>query len=201
MKAKAIGLTGGIASGKSTVSQYLKDRGYQVLDADQLVHELQQKGGRLYQALLAHFGSVILDEAGNLDRPQLSQLIFSSPETLRKSSELQDHIIRQELRQRYEDLKRKQSVFFMDIPLLYERQYEDWFDKVWLVYVNSDQQLSRLMARNKLSKEEALDRIQAQMSLDEKRVLADAVVDNSGSLIETYSQLDKLLEDLEKDSL
>lgn len=201
MKAKAIGLTGGIASGKSTVSQYLKDRGYQVLDADQLVHELQQKEGRLYQALLAYFGPVILDEAGNLDRPQLSQLIFSSPETLRKSSELQDHIIRQELRQRYEDLKRKQSVFFMDIPLLYERQYEDWFDKVWLVYVNSDQQLSRLIARNKLSKEEALDRIQAQMSLDEKRVLADAVVDNSGSLIETYSQLDKLLEDLEKDSL
>lgn len=201
MKAKAIGLTGGIASGKSTVSQYLKDRGYQVLDADQLVHELQQKEGRLYQALLAYFGPVILDEAGNLDRPQLSQLIFSSPETLRKSSELQDHIIRQELRQRYEDLKRKQSVFFMDIPLLYERQYEDWFDKVWLIYVNSDQQLSRLMARNKLSKEEALDRIQAQMSLDEKRVLADAVVDNSGSLIETYSQLDKLLEDLEKDSL
>ncbi|WP_273451959.1 dephospho-CoA kinase [Streptococcus ferus] len=201
MKAKAIGLTGGIASGKSTVSQYLKDRGYQVLDADQLVHELQQKEGRLYQALLAYFGPVILDEAGNLDRPQLSQLIFSSPETLRKSSELQDHIIRQELRQRYEDLKRKQSVFFMDIPLLYERQYEDWFDKVWLVYVNSDQQLSRLMARNKLSKEEALDRIQAQMSLDEKRVLADAVVDNSGSLTETYSQLDKLLEDLEKDSL
>ena len=201
MKAKAIGLTGGIASGKSTVSQYLKDRGYQVLDADQLVHELQQKEGRLYQALLAYFGPVILDEAGNLDRPQLSQLIFSSPETLRKSSELQDHIIRQELRPRYEDLKRKQSVFFMDIPLLYERQYEDWFDKVWLVYVNSDQQLSRLMARNKLSKEEALDRIQAQMSLDEKRVLADAVVDNSGSLTETYSQLDKLLEDLEKDSL
>lgn len=201
MKAKAIGLTGGIASGKSTVSQYLKDRGYQVLDADQLVHELQQKEGRLYQALLAYFGPVILDEAGNLDRPQLSQLIFSSPETLRKSSELQDHIIRQELRQRYEDLKRKQSVFFMDIPLLYERQYEDWFDKVWLIYVNSDQQLSRLMARNKLSKEEALDRIQAQMSLDEKRVLADAVVDNSGSLTETYSQLDKLLEDLEKDSL
>lgn len=201
MKAKAIGLTGGIASGKSTVSQYLKDRGYQVLDADQLVHELQQKEGRLYQALLAYFGPVILDEAGNLDRPQLSQLIFSSPETLRKSSELQDHIIRQELRQRYEDLKRKQSVFFMDIPLLYERQYEDWFDKVWLIYVNSDQQLSRLMARNKLSKEEALDRIQAQMSLDEKRVLADAVVDNSGSLTETYSQLDKLLEDLEKDLL
>lgn len=201
MKAKAIGLTGGIASGKSTVSQYLKDRGYQVLDADQLVHELQQKEGRLYQALLAYFGPVILDEAGNLDRPQLSQLIFSSPETLRKSSELQDHIIRQELRQRYEDLKRKQSVFFMDIPLLYERQYEDWFDKVWLVYVNSDQQLSRLIARNKLSKEEALDRIQAQMSLDEKRVLADAVVDNSGNLTETYSQLDKLLEDLEKDSL
>ncbi len=201
MKAKAIGLTGGIASGKSTVSQYLKDRGYQVLDADQLVHELQQKEGRLYQALLAYFGPAILDEAGNLDRPQLSQLIFSSPETLRKSSELQDHIIRQELRQRYEDLKRKQSVFFMDIPLLYERQYEGWFDKVWLVYVNSDQQLSRLMARNKLSKEEALDRIQAQMSLDEKRVLADAVVDNSGSLTETYSQLDKLLEDLEKDSL
>lgn len=201
MKAKAIGLTGGIASGKSTVSQYLKDRGYQVLDADQLVHELQQKEGRLYQALLAYFGPVILDEAGNLDRPQLSQLIFSSPETLRKSSELQDHIIRQELRQRYEDLKRKQSVFFMDIPLLYERQYEGWFDKVWLVYVNSDQQLSRLMARNKLSKEEALDRIQAQMSLEEKRVLADAVVDNSGNLTETYSQLDKLLEDLEKDSL
>ncbi len=199
MKAKAIGLTGGIASGKSTVSQYLKDKGYQVLDADQLVHELQQKGGRLYQALIAHFGTAILDQAGNLDRPKLAQLIFSSPEKLRQSSELQDTIIRQELRQSYDDLKTSQSIFFMDIPLLYERQYEDWFDEVWLVYVNSDQQLSRLMARNGYTQEEADLRLASQMPLEEKKNQVSLVIDNNGSLEETLQQLQIQLKRLTDD--
>ena len=93
--AKIIGITGGIASGKSTVTNYLRQKGYQVIDADQVVHELQAKGGKLYQALVRWLGSAILNEAGELDRPKLSQLIFSSQENLAKSSHIQNAIIRQ----------------------------------------------------------------------------------------------------------
>ena len=167
--AKIIGITGGIASGKSTVTNYLRQKGYQVIDADQVVHELQAKGGKLYQALVSWLGSAILNEAGELDRPKLSQLIFSSQENLAKSSRLQNDIIRQELANRRDQLAKIEETFFMDIPLLFEQDYADWFDEVWLVDVSKGTQLERLMARNNLSQEEAQQRIAAQLSLEDKR--------------------------------
>lgn len=166
--AKIIGITGGIASGKSTVTNYLRQKGYQVIDADQVVHELQAKGGKLYQALVSWLGSAILNEAGELDRPKLSQLIFSSQENLAKSSRLQNDIIRQELANRRDQLAKIEETFFMDIPLLFEQDYADWFDEVWLVDVSKGTQLERLMARNNLSQEEAQQRIAAQLSLADK---------------------------------
>ncbi|MBX9075097.1 dephospho-CoA kinase [Streptococcus anginosus] len=192
--AKIIGITGGIASGKSTVTNYLRQKGYQVIDADQVVHELQAKGGKLYQALVSWLGSAILNEAGELDRPKLSQLIFSSQENLAKSSQLQNDIIRQELANRRDQLAKTEETFFMDIPLLFEQDYEDWFDKVWLVDVSKGTQLERLMARNNLSKEEAQQRIAAQLSLAEKRQRAEIVIDNNGALSDTLKQVQALLD-------
>ena len=192
--AKIIGITGGIASGKSTVTNYLRQKGYQVIDADQVVHELQAKGGKLYQALVNWLGSAILNEAGELDRPKLSQLIFSSQENLAKSSRLQNDIIRQELANRRDQLAKIEETFFMDIPLLFEQDYADWFDEVWLVDVSKGTQLERLMARNNLSQEEAQQRIAAQLSLAEKRQRAEIVIDNNGALSNTLKQLQALLD-------
>ena len=192
--AKIIGITGGIASGKSTVTNYLRQKGYQVIDADQVVHELQAKGGKLYQALVSWLGSAILNEAGELDRPKLSQLIFSSQENLAKSSRLQNDIIRQELANRRDQLAKIEETFFMDIPLLFEQDYADWFDEVWLVDVSKGTQLERLMARNNLSQEEAQQRIAAQLSLAEKRQRAEIVIDNNGALSATLKQVQAFLD-------
>lgn len=191
--AKIIGITGGIASGKSTVTEFLRQQGYQVIDADQVVHELQELGGRLYQALLSAFGPAILQEDGHLDRPKLGAMLFGNPELLAQSSQIQNEIIREELARRRDLLAETESVFFMDIPLLFELQYEDWFDQIWLVDVAEETQLSRLMARNALSLEEAEKRIAAQLSLQEKRKRADVLIENNGSVEETLAQVDQLL--------
>ena len=196
--AKIIGITGGIASGKSTVTDFLRQQGYQVIDADQVVHELQEPGGRLYQALLSAFGSAILQEDGRLDRPKLGAMIFGNPELLAQSSQLQNEIIREELAGRRDLLAETEDIFFMDLPLLFELQYEDWFDQIWLVDVTEETQISRLMARNALSQEEAEKRIAAQLSLQEKRKRADVLIDNNGSLEETRQQLRDALQKLER---
>ena len=197
--AKIIGITGGIASGKSTVTDYLMQKGYQVIDADQVVHELQAKGGKLYQALVRWLGSAILNEAGELDRPKLSQLIFSSQENLAKSSQLQNAIIRQELADRRDQLAKTEETFFMDIPLLFEQDYADWFDEVWLVYVNPETQIKRLKARNGYSQGEALQRLASQMKLEDKVPYSDFVIKNDGNLEELIEQIDKNLRRLRND--
>lgn len=197
--AKIIGITGGIASGKSTVTNYLRQKGCQVIDADQVVHELQAKGGKLYQALVSWLGSAILNEAGELDRPKLSQLIFSSQENLAKSSQLQNDIIREELANRRDQLAKTEETFFMDIPLLFEQDYADWFDEVWLVYVNPETQIKRLKARNGYSQEEAQQRLASQMKLEDKVPYADFVIKNDGNLEELIEQIDKKLRRLRND--
>ena len=196
--AKIIGITGGIASGKSTVTEFLRQQGYQVIDADQVVHELQEPGERLYQALLSAFGPAILQEDGRLDRLKLGAMIFGNPELLAKSSQIQNQIIRDELADRRDLLAETEDNFFMDLPLLFELQYEDWFDQVWLVDVTEETQLTRLMTRNALSQEEAEKRIAAQLSFQEKRKRADVLIDNNGSLELTQEQLRDALQKLER---
>lgn len=195
---RIIGITGGIASGKSTVTEFLRQQGYQVIDADQVVHELQEPDGRLYQALLSTFGTAILQEDGRLDRPKLGAMIFGNPDLLAQSSQLQNEIIREELASRRDLLAETEDIFFMDLPLLFELEYDNWFDQIWLVDVTEETQLSRLMARNTLSQEEAEKRIAAQLSLQEKRKRADVLIDNNGSLEETRQQIRVALQKLER---
>ena len=195
---RIIGITGGIASGKSTVTEFLRRQGYQVIDADQVVHELQEPGGRLYQALLSTFGSSILQEDGRLDRPKLGAMIFGNSQLLAQSSQIQNRLIREELAGRRDLLAETEDIFFMDLPLLFELQYEDWFDQIWLVDVTEKTQLSRLMTRNALSQEEAEKRISAQLSLQEKRNRADVLIDNNGPLEETLRQIRDALQKLER---
>lgn len=193
---KIIGITGGIASGKSTVVDEVRKHGYQVIDADQVVHELQAKGGKLYQALLDWLGDGILKSDGELDRQKLGQMIFASKEMLAKSSQIQNGIIRQELARRRDELAKSQEVFFMDIPLLIERDYVDWFDDIWLVFIDEKTQLERLVLRNHLTREEAQKRIASQMSTEAKKTFADKLLDNSGDIATLKKKVAELLAEL-----
>lgn len=191
-----IGLTGGIASGKSTVVEMIKEAGYKVIDADQLVHDMQAKGGRLYQALLDWLGETILLSDGELNRPKLGQLIFSSEEMRHQSAEIQGQIIRDELAAKRDCLAKEEDVFFMDIPLLIENDYQDWFDRIWLVVVSPGVQRQRLMKRNHLSAEEADMRIASQMPLSEKLPYASLVIDNNGSIDDLKEKVKSAIKDL-----
>ena len=191
---KIIGITGGIASGKSTVTNFLRQKGFEVVDADAVVHQLQKSGGRLYQILVEHFGEKVLLEDGELNRPLLASLIFSNSDEKEWSKETQGQIIREELGSLRDKFSETEELFFMDIPLLFEQDYASWFDETWLVYVRRDTQLDRLMNRDQLSKESAETRLASQWPLEEKKKFATYILDNNGSREQLLSQVVTLLE-------
>ena len=191
---KIIGITGGIASGKSTVTNFLRQKGFEVVDADALVHQLQEPGGRLYQILVEHFGEKVLLEDGELNRSLLASLIFSNYEEREWSKQTQGQIIREELGFLRDKLAQTEDLFFMDIPLLFEQEYASWFDETWLVYVSRDTQLDRLMKRDYLTIVDAQARLASQWPLEEKKRLASHILDNNGSREQLLSQVASLLQ-------
>ena len=193
---KIIGITGGIASGKSTVTEFLRQKGFQVVDADAVVHQLQKPGGRLYQVLVEHFGEKILLENGELNRPLLASLIFSNPEEQEWSKRTQGEIIREELAALRNQFAQTEALFFMDIPLLFEQNYASWFDETWLIYVNRDVQLERLMKRDQILKEAAESRLNSQWPLERKISLASHSLDNNGNQEQLIAQVVQLLEEM-----
>ena len=193
---KIIGITGGIASGKSTVTEFLRQKGFQVVDADAVVHQLQKRGGRLYQVLVEHFGEKILLENGELYRTLLASLIFSNPEEQEWSKRTQGEIIREELAALRNQFAQTEALFFMDIPLLFEQDYASWFDETWLVYVNRDVQLERLMKRDQISKEAAESRLNSQWPLERKISLASHSLDNNGNQEQLMTQVVQLFEEM-----
>ena len=193
---KIIGITGGIASGKSTVTEFLRQKGFQVVDADAVVHQLQKPGGRLYQVLVEHFGEKILLENGELNRPLLASLIFSNPEEQEWSKRTQGEIIREELAALRNRFAQTEALFFMDIPLLFEQNYASWFDETWLVYVNRDVQLERLMKRDQISREAAESRLNSQWPIEGKISLASHSLDNNGNQEQLIAQVVQLLEEM-----
>ena len=188
------GITGGIASGKSAVTNFLRQEGFQVVDADAVVHQLQKPDGRLFEALVQHFGQEIILENGELNRPLLARLIFSNPQEQEWSKRIQGEIIREELATLRDQLAQTEEIFFMDIPLLFEQDYSAWFDETWLVYVDRDVQVERLMKRDHLSKEEAESRLAAQWPLEKKKDLASHILDNNGNQEQLLTQVVSLLE-------
>ena len=191
---KIIGITGGIASGKSTVTNFLRQKGFQVVDADAVVHQLQKPDGRLFETLVQHFGQEIILENGELNRPLLASLIFSIPEEQEWSKRVQGKIIREELATLRDQLVQTEAIFFMDIPLLFEQDYASWFNETWLVYVDRDIQVERLMKRDQLSQNEAKSRLAAQWPLEQKKGLASHLLDNNGNQDQLLNQVRILLE-------
>lgn len=187
---KIIGLTGGIACGKSTVSAYLRQKGAKIVDADVITHELLAPKGALYRAYVEHWGSQILNEDETLNRRQVGQLAFASDEEKAWLNATAHPLIKQAILQELAAIK--SGLIILDVPLLFEAGWDKITDGNCVVYVTAEVQLQRLIARNHYSEQEALARIHAQMPLDEKKRRADWLIDNSGSLAETYRQADSL---------
>lgn len=188
-----IGLTGGIACGKSTVSQLLASRGAIIIDADMLAREVVEPGAPALQKVVQTFGRSVLHEDGTLNRKELGRLVFEDAGRRKRLEELLHPAIIKLLRERMAEAERlhPDKLVVADVPLLYESQMEDLFQEVLVVYADPAIQLERLMARNGLSREEAEKRINAQMPVEWKKEWADAVIDNSGAPEETEQQVEQ----------
>ncbi|MBA4537091.1 dephospho-CoA kinase [Bacillus aquiflavi] len=189
-----IGLTGGIASGKSTVANMLKERGMTVIDADIEARLAVEKGEKAYESIVEQFGKDILQQDGAIDRVKLGSIIFHHEEKRKQLNSIVHPAVRKRMIEKKTLAEtRGEKIIVMDLPLLFENKLMHMVDKTILVYVNESVQLKRLMERNQLSREEAIARIQSQMPLDEKKHLADAVIDNNQTLEETEHQLVNIL--------
>ena len=183
-----IGLTGSIACGKSTVSAYLRELGYAVVDADAISHALTAPGGRALPALRCAFGDGVFSGA-NLDRRALGTLVFSDTQKRVQLNAILHPMIISEVADELSRLDGDNTLVFGDVPLLYECSMENMFDRVWVVAASGNVQLERLMERDHLSKDEAQRRIDAQMPLAEKMRRADAVICSDGTIKETQAQV------------
>ncbi|STP30383.1 dephospho-CoA kinase [Enterococcus durans] len=176
-----LGLTGGIATGKSTAAAIFSNHGIPIVDGDIIAREVVAPKSEGLLALVSVFGDVILQKNGTLDRKALGQIVFNSAEERKKMDRLLDPFIRTAITEKIEQLKTEYPLVVADIPLLYEGHYEQLMDAVAVVYLPENIQIRRLMKRNHLSLEEAKQRVSSQLSIEEKKALADIIFDNSGS--------------------
>ena len=189
-----IGLTGSIASGKSTVSTMLKRKGFPIVDADEIARQVVELGSPVLQEISRVFGESVLQADGSLNREKLGEIIFNDEEMRQKLNSIIHPAIRQEmLKQKDEWLAGGANTVIMDIPLLFESKLQSFVDTIIVVSVTPEIQKERLIARNVLSEEEADRRIQSQLPVKEKEKAADAVLFNNGTVEETEKQLDSLL--------
>lgn len=191
-----IGLTGGIASGKSTVARMLREYAIPIVDADVCAREVVEPGEAAYQKIIETFGETILHPDRTLNRKQLGEIIFNDEEKRKQLNAIVHPEVRKRMLEKaaaYEQASEPAVV--LDIPLLIESKLTDWVDKVMVVYVPRDMQLARLMARDQSTKDEAMARISSQLPLDEKKKYADCLIDNSGTIEETKEQLQHILKE------
>jgi dephospho-CoA kinase len=193
-----IGLTGGIASGKSTVSAMFTDMGITVIDADIEARLAVEPGEKAYDEIVSHFGKDILEEDRTINRPKLGEIIFNDEEKRMLLNSIVHPAVRERMAQKREKAEAAdEKAVVLDIPLLFESKLTGLVEKIIVVYVDEQTQLERLMKRNGFSEEEASSRIRSQMPLKDKVGLADAVIDNSGSIEESKQQLVKILTEWE----
>jgi len=188
-----IGLTGGIGSGKSTVSRWFSQQGIPVIDADRIVHELYEEPETI-EAILADFGKEVLKDNGEIDRRALGRIVFADGQALGKLEEILHPRVRIAMAKKQEALEQAgEKLCVWDVPLLFEANYLSEIDEIWVVWVPPAVQKERVLLRDNLSEEEVEMRIQAQYPLAEKCKQADVVIDNSGNWQETEVQLRKEL--------
>jgi len=193
---KIIGLTGGIGTGKSTVSAYLKEKGCVILDADKMSRQLTAPGGAALPAIKETFGMDVFHEDGTLDRKKLGAIVFNDKEMLKALEEITTKKV---VEQTIDGLVRLRKagyggIVIIDAPLLFECNMEVLADENWLVAADLEVRIERIIKRDGLDRQSILDRINNQMSDEEKMSRADYIINNSGDLEYLYKQIDELIE-------
>ena len=196
------GLTGGIASGKSTVARVLEELGAKVIDADRVGHELLRRTSALHGQVVARFGQEILTPGGEIDRGRLGSIVFGDPKKLRELNAIVHPRLIACVDELAAELRARNpgAVIVVDAAVIYEAGAEDRFRKILVAWCRPEQQIERLMAKTRLSRKDALGRVASQIPPDEKRRRADYVIDCSGSLAETRAQAVALYPELQRES-
>lgn len=184
-----LGLTGGIASGKSTVVDFFKDEGFPIVDGDLIARKVVEPGMPALAAIVKVFGEGILQDDRSLDRKALGRVIFDDPAKRQLLDQTLDPYLRAAIQKEIMEKSATADLVIADIPLLYEADYVEQMDEIAVVYLPYEIQLERLKIRDQLSEADAVKRIASQLSLEEKRVLADVIFDNQGSKAETKAQV------------
>lgn len=193
---RIIGLTGNIASGKSKISEYLKTKGFKIIDAD-LIGKTILEDEFIKNRLVRVFGTEIMNKDGSIDRKKLSTIAFSSKENLEKLNRITLPLLSKKIKKRINEYKRKKTkLIVLDAAILIEAKWNKIVDEVWVIYTNPEVQLDRLIKRENYSIEEAKNRIDAQMDIDEKLKYADVIINNSFDWENTKQQVDVEVERL-----
>ena len=199
---KIVGLTGGISSGKSTVSSYLKQLKIPVIDADEVARKVVEPNSQGARKIRKTFGSDVFEEDGSLNRQKLGALIFSNAENRQKLDDLLQPLIKIMILDEIEEYRQKgETMIVLDLPLLFEKHYEELCEEIIVVYIPRELQLERLMRRNQYTKQEALSRIDSQLSIEEKRKRATVLLDNQGTIQQLYHQVEQWLVETKNDIL
>jgi len=191
---KRIGITGGIGSGKSMVTDLLKEKGFGVIDADEVSREAAMPGEPAMLRLREDLGDEVFNEDGSLNRQELAKIIFSDPVALISVNEIFHGDIKERMEAHTRTYEEKgDQVVFISAPLLYEADADWMTDEVWLVTADEDIRIRRVMKRDGISEEDVRARMENQMPEEEKRVKADIIIENNESLEKLYSNVDKLI--------
>lgn len=189
-----IGLTGGIASGKSTVSNYMREKGIPIIDADIVAREILLDNPSLMNAIRREISSDVFDESGNLIRRKLGNIVFKDNEKLKVLNRITHPVIKEHIKEKINELKTNGiDICVVDAAILIESNFIDIVDIVILVFVSREVQINRLIKRDNLRYEEAISRINSQMDLEEKKKYANFLIDNSYNLESTLKQVDNII--------
>jgi dephospho-CoA kinase len=196
----SFGLTGGIASGKSTVARFLEALGAKVIDADRVGHELLQPSNPVYDKVVSHFGRGILKPGGEIDRGRLGSMVFADPQKLSELTSIMHPSLMARVKELADEFRSRQprAVILVDAPLIYEAGVADCFAKILVAWCRPEQQIERLMAKTHISRQDALRRMACQIPAEEKRRRADYLIDCSGSLEETRAQVEALYPEIKR---
>ena len=193
---KVIGLTGGTGSGKSTVATYLENKGCVIIDADEISRELTKPGGEALEPIRRRFGDEVFFENGTLNRKKLGTIVFNDNVKLRSLEAITTDIVVRKVLEKVDHLKNQgfDGIVILDAPLLFECGMKDFTDENWLVTCDLENRIQRLIDRDGISRQSILDRMSNQLSDEHKRMMADRIIENSGSLTELYSRIDRFIE-------
>jgi dephospho-CoA kinase len=196
----SVGLTGGIACGKSTVARMFVQLGAHLIDFDKLAHEVQKPGRSAWKDITTHFGRDILSQNNTIDRTRLAQIVFADKKELKALNNIVHPYVFKLWQKRLNAIKKKDehAIVLSDVPLLFEGKTQNLFDLTILVLIPPEEQICRLMTRNNMSSKEALVRLRNQMPIEDKVELADIVIDNKGNVVQTETKVAQVWRQLQK---